>query len=153
VAAPRNLDGLIAWTRREDWREPLAPCLDRHTAKACAAAGIDPAEIEDLLGTYAASTVWGAAFEDLLATDLPDGRSPPGAQMKIALMISRSGQAQRRPRQADPGGRDSRMPHSASVTSLASRRAARLCCARVVAVHTGLSSNSASTTRWSHNPP
>lgn len=51
----------------------MASCLDRHAAKACDAAGIDPAEIEDLLGAYAASTVWGAAFEDLLATDLPDG--------------------------------------------------------------------------------
>jgi hypothetical protein len=75
VAAPHKLDGLIAWTRREEWREPLAHCLDRHTAKVCTAAGIDPAEIEDLLGAYAASTVWGAAFEDLLATDLPDGRN------------------------------------------------------------------------------
>jgi hypothetical protein len=75
LAAPHKLDGLIAWTRREEWREALARCLDRHTAKVCAAAGIDPVEIEDLLGAYAASTVWGAAFEDLLATDLPDGRN------------------------------------------------------------------------------
>jgi hypothetical protein len=75
LTAPRNLDGLIAWTRRPEWREPLARCLDRHTAKACDAAGIDPAEIEDLLGAYAATTIWGAAFEDLLATDLPDGRN------------------------------------------------------------------------------
>lgn len=75
MATPRNLDGLIAWTRRPEWREPMARYLDRHTAKVCAAAGIDPAEIEDLLGAYAASTVWGAAFEDLLATDLPDGRN------------------------------------------------------------------------------
>lgn len=75
MAAPHKLDGLIAWTRREEWHGPLARSLDRHAAKVCAAAGIDPAEIENLLGAYAASTVWGAAFEDLLATDLPDGRN------------------------------------------------------------------------------
>ncbi|WP_337877140.1 hypothetical protein [Elioraea sp.] len=75
MATPRNLDGLIVWTRREEWREPFARCLDRHTAKACAAAGIDPADIAEVLGEYAATTVWGAAFEDLLATDLPDGRN------------------------------------------------------------------------------
>jgi hypothetical protein len=34
-----------------------------------------PGEIEDLLGKYAASSVWGAAFEDLLAANLPDGRN------------------------------------------------------------------------------
>jgi hypothetical protein len=72
---PRNVDGLIAWTRRPEWHERLTRCLDLHTAKACNTAGIDPAEIEDLLGAYAASNVWGAAFEDLLATDLPDGRN------------------------------------------------------------------------------
>lgn len=33
------------------------------------------ADIESLLGQYGVSTVWGAAFEDLLATDLPDGRN------------------------------------------------------------------------------
>ena len=64
VVAPRNLDGLIAWTRREEWREPMARCLDRHTAKACEAAGIDPAEIENLLVDYAATTVWSAAARD-----------------------------------------------------------------------------------------
>jgi hypothetical protein len=53
----------------------LADVLDRHTAKACAAAGIEVQEIADLLGNDAAMVVWGAAFEDLVATDLPDGRN------------------------------------------------------------------------------
>jgi hypothetical protein len=75
VAAPHKLDGLIAWTRHDEWCEPLARSLERHTAQACEAAEIDQGEIEDLLGAYAATTIWGAAFEDLLATDLPDGRN------------------------------------------------------------------------------
>ena len=32
-------------------------------------------DITDVLGNYAATVLWGAAFEDLLATDLPDGRN------------------------------------------------------------------------------
>ncbi len=33
------------------------------------------ADITDVLGDYAATILWGAASEDLLATDLPDGRN------------------------------------------------------------------------------
>jgi hypothetical protein len=73
--APLDIAGLIAWARRDEWRGALAALLGRHCAKACAAAGIAPEEVEDVLGGYAASTLWGAAFEDLLATDLPDGRN------------------------------------------------------------------------------
>ena len=32
-------------------------------------------DITDVLGDHAATVLWGAAFEDLLATDLPDGRN------------------------------------------------------------------------------
>src|SRR3712207_4102666 len=32
-------------------------------------------DLTDVLGDYAATVLWGAAFEDLLATDLPDGRN------------------------------------------------------------------------------
>ena len=101
VVAPRNLDGLIAWTRREEWREPMARCLDRHTAKACAAAGIDPADIADVLGEYAATTVWGAAFEDLLVTDLPDGRNLAEDYLPFIPACARN--ASGRPDSAAPG--------------------------------------------------
>ena len=43
--------------------------------EARAGAGIAPEEIEDVLGDYATTVLWGAAFEDLVATDLPDGRN------------------------------------------------------------------------------
>jgi hypothetical protein len=66
---------LIAWAKREEWRGTLAEFLDRHSAQACAAAGIDLQEIADALGDDAATVVWGAAFEDLVATDLPGGRN------------------------------------------------------------------------------
>lgn len=69
------MSGIIAWARREEWRTALAARLERHAAQVCAEAGITIAEIATLLGEHAASTVWGAAFEDLLALDLPDDRN------------------------------------------------------------------------------
>jgi hypothetical protein len=75
LPAPHDIAGLIAWTKRDEWRGALAALLECHCAEACTGAGIAPEEIEDVLGDYAASTLWGAAFEDLLATDLPDGRN------------------------------------------------------------------------------
>lgn len=66
---------MIAWAKREEWRGTLAEFLDRHGAQACAAAGIELREIADILGDDAATVVWGAAFEDLVATDLPGGRN------------------------------------------------------------------------------
>lgn len=70
-----DMSGIIAWARREEWRAALAERIELHAAPACAAAGIPVAEIETILGEYGGSTVWGAAFEDLLATELPDGRN------------------------------------------------------------------------------
>jgi hypothetical protein len=72
---PHDISGLISWTRRDEWRDALADLIDRHAAKAFAAAGIEVADIEAVLGEYCVSTLWGAAFEDLLATDLPGGRN------------------------------------------------------------------------------
>jgi len=69
------MSGIIAWARREEWRHALAERIERHAGAACAAAGIEMSEIETLLGEHGASTVWGAAFEDLLALDMPDGRN------------------------------------------------------------------------------
>ena len=70
-----DISGLIAWAKRDEWRGALAALIERHCATACAGAGIMPEEIEDVLGDYAATVLWGAAFEDFVATDLPDGRN------------------------------------------------------------------------------
>ncbi len=72
---PHDLAGLIAWAKRDEWRGALAELLERHSAEACAAAGVEMQDIADVLGDHAATVLWGAAFEDLLATDLPDGRN------------------------------------------------------------------------------
>jgi hypothetical protein len=70
-----KLDGLITWTRREDWRDAMAEALARHTASACADAGVDIEDVPEILGSPVNGTIWGAAFEDLVASDLPDGRN------------------------------------------------------------------------------
>ncbi|MFC0386805.1 hypothetical protein [Muricoccus vinaceus] len=70
-----KLDGLIAWTRCPEWREIMAETLLRHVAKACTGADLEIEELSDVLDDAAQWVIWGAAFEDLLASDLPDGRN------------------------------------------------------------------------------
>ena len=70
-----DISGLIAWSRREEWREPMSEVFIEHIARACDAAGIAPDELPQRLEPESESTVWGAAFEDLLTRDLPDGRN------------------------------------------------------------------------------
>jgi hypothetical protein len=75
LSAPHNLEGLIAWSRREEWREPFGNLLDRHAGETCAASGVALADVGTVLGDYAMSTIFGAVFEELLGVDLPDGRN------------------------------------------------------------------------------
>jgi len=70
-----KLNGLIAWTRREDWRDAMADALTRHIASACADAGVDIEDVPEILGGHVNGSIWGAAFEDLVASDPPDGRN------------------------------------------------------------------------------
>lgn len=70
-----DLSGLIAWVYRDEWRGPMQDALSRHAEQACLEVGVELANIKILVGDHAVSTVWGAAFEDLLATDMPDGRN------------------------------------------------------------------------------
>ncbi|HEY8610609.1 MAG TPA: hypothetical protein VIL69_04875 [Roseomonas sp.] len=70
-----KLDGLIAWTRRAEWREDMAETLIRHVAQACAGADLEAEDLWNLLDNADQGVIWGAAFEDLLSSDLPDGRN------------------------------------------------------------------------------
>ena len=70
-----KLDGLIAWTRRAEWREVMGDTLIRHVTHACAGADLEVEDLWELLDDEDQGVIWGAAFEDLLATDLPDGRN------------------------------------------------------------------------------
>ncbi|MDB5369797.1 MAG: hypothetical protein JWP20_1355 [Roseomonas sp.] len=53
----------------------MADCLSRHVAQACASADLEMEDLWAILDDAGQGTIWGAAFEDLLASDLPDGRN------------------------------------------------------------------------------
>jgi hypothetical protein len=75
LATLHTIDGLMSWAGREEWRVVLADYIQRHTAQACAAAEIDTAELIEVIGDDFIPAIWGAAFEDLVASVLPDGRN------------------------------------------------------------------------------
>jgi hypothetical protein len=75
VPAAHQLKDLIAWTRRPEWRDAMADTLARHVAQACAEADLEIEDLWDVLDDADQGAIWGAAFEDLLASDLPDGRN------------------------------------------------------------------------------
>ncbi|MCI0753574.1 hypothetical protein [Teichococcus vastitatis] len=53
----------------------MADCLSRHVAQACASADLKIKDLWAVLDDADQGVIWGAAFEDLLASDLPDGRN------------------------------------------------------------------------------
>src|SRR5215218_10341 len=71
VPAAHQLKDLIAWTRRAEWRDAMADALARHVALACADADLEIEDFRDVLDDADRGAVWGAAFEDLLASGLP----------------------------------------------------------------------------------
>jgi hypothetical protein len=75
VPAAHRLKDLIAWARRAEWRGAMADALARHVALACAEADLEIEDLWDTLDDPDQGAVWGAAFEDLLASGLPDGRN------------------------------------------------------------------------------
>jgi hypothetical protein len=70
-----TIDGLMSWASREEWRPALTNCLQRHTAGALAAAGIELPELAEVIGESFIQAIWGAAFEDLVGSVTPDGRN------------------------------------------------------------------------------
>lgn len=75
MSASPDISGIVAWARREEWREAFNERLERHAGPACAAAGIELPEIGAILGVDVVNMVWGATFEDLLTVELADGRN------------------------------------------------------------------------------
>jgi hypothetical protein len=75
VPAAHQLKDLIAWTRRPEWRDAMADTLARHVAQACAEADLEIEDLWDILDDADQGAIWGAAFEDLLASNLPQGRN------------------------------------------------------------------------------
>jgi hypothetical protein len=75
LASLHTLEGLMSWAAREEWRGVLADFIDRHTVQACRSAGIELSDLGDVVGEDCFPTIWGAAFEDLVSSTLPEGRN------------------------------------------------------------------------------
>jgi hypothetical protein len=59
-----SIAGLIAWVRRDEWRDQFEDVFDRHVGAACRGAGVD---IDDV-GDSGVSNLWGLAFEDFVSS-------------------------------------------------------------------------------------
>ncbi|MCA6115450.1 hypothetical protein J6524_11155 [Bradyrhizobium sp. WSM 1738] len=74
MARKHLLDGLMEWTRREEWRDRFEEVLDDHVLPTCDETGLEPDEIVSTLGEdYFMRTVWACAFEDMLTRTFEDG--------------------------------------------------------------------------------
>ena len=75
MATASSLKGLMTFLRRDEWREAFAEIQHAHFFVACRNAGVGTEQIADILGQSAAMTLWGCAFEDFLARNLPGDRN------------------------------------------------------------------------------
>jgi hypothetical protein len=69
------LEGLVKWTRREEWRDVFSDIFSRHVGPPCSAAGVDLTDLPQLIGDHWYMSLWGCAFEDLVSRTLDDGRN------------------------------------------------------------------------------
>lgn len=67
--AGHDLSGLIRFAGRAPWDERLDEILALHLDPVCEATGLDREAMFDAVGHHWEGTVWGCAFEDLLARD------------------------------------------------------------------------------------
>lgn len=70
-----DLSGLIRFAERAPWDEMLEEMLILHLDPVCDASGLDPEAIFDAVGHHWEGTLWGCAFEDLMARE-PEADSP-----------------------------------------------------------------------------
>lgn len=64
-----DLSGLIRFAERAPWDEKLDDILALHLDPVCETTGLDPEAIFDAVGHQWEGTLWGCAFEDLMARD------------------------------------------------------------------------------------
>jgi hypothetical protein len=74
MAVAYRLDGVIKWARRPEWADELQGMIDRHIASVSEHYGLGPEEIAGLIGVEGLHSLWGCAFEDMLAQDF-EGRN------------------------------------------------------------------------------
>lgn len=78
-----DLDGLIKWCARDEWRSRVDDVMAEHFTPAMQAFGLEFEEIDDALGGGWAQTLWGCAFEDFLTRRFgPEKENPVEAYLR-----------------------------------------------------------------------
>jgi hypothetical protein len=75
MARRHQLEGLIRWSRRDEWAADFEAVIERHFAPACEAADVDAEDLPDLIGDDGFMALWGWAFEDFVTREFEDGRN------------------------------------------------------------------------------
>jgi len=73
MARAHSLEGLMAWSRRPEWRERFQETLARHVAAACKKFAVPSDDLPELLGPMGGN-LFGCAFEDFLTLE-EDGQN------------------------------------------------------------------------------
>ena len=73
MASARSLAGLMKFIGRPEWASEMDAVLADHLGPACNRHEIQPAAIAEILDEGHATTLWGCAFEDFMARQLPGG--------------------------------------------------------------------------------
>ncbi|HUB47269.1 MAG TPA: hypothetical protein VMB73_19975 [Acetobacteraceae bacterium] len=78
-----ELDGLIKWCARDDWRAHVDDVVDEHFGPAMDAFDLTFEELGDAIGNYSQQILWGCAFEDFLTRRFgPDAQNPADLYVK-----------------------------------------------------------------------
>jgi hypothetical protein len=73
MSTSQNIQGLIKWSQRGEWRGNFEATFERHVGPACRGAGIGVEELAENIGNHWMSTLWGCAFEDLVSAGRAEG--------------------------------------------------------------------------------
>ncbi|MDQ6432858.1 hypothetical protein RB623_02175 [Mesorhizobium sp. LHD-90] len=66
MAKNHELNGLIKWSNREEWRDLFDDVFEEHFGSAFDDYGVDYEKLEELIGEAEMRNLWGCAFEDFL---------------------------------------------------------------------------------------
>jgi hypothetical protein len=83
MPSAHELNNLIKWLARKDWKPLLEEVMTEHFGPAMAAFDLEFEEISAVLGGNWGMTLWGCAFEDFLTRRFePDGRNVVEAYLR-----------------------------------------------------------------------
>jgi hypothetical protein len=72
--AGHDLEGLMNWLERDEWRPAFDGLMEAHLGQACERIDGSPEDLSKLLDEQTLAVLWGCVFEDFLTWDI-DGRN------------------------------------------------------------------------------